>query len=163
MKAYSSAVGAGAFVSEIFGDEADELRRRGGDGGEYGATTGRPRRMGWFDAVATRYGCRIQGATEVALTVLDVLGYLDEIPMCVGYEIDGQVVKDFPVTAKLSKAKPVLKVMPGWKCDIRGIKNYEDLPENCRKYIEAVEEEIGVPITMVSNGPGRDDIIMRKQ
>lgn len=163
VKAYSSAVGAGAFVSEIFGDEADELRRRGGDGGEYGATTGRPRRMGWFDAVATRYGCRIQGATEVALTVLDVLGYLDEIPMCVGYEIDGQVVKDFPVTAKLSKAKPVLKVMPGWKCDIRGIKNYEDLPENCRKYIEAVEEEIGVPITMVSNGPGRDDIIMRKQ
>lgn len=163
VKAYSSAVGAGAFVSEIFGDEADELRRRGGDGGEYGATTGRPRRMGWFDAVATRYGCRIQGATEVALTVLDVLGYLDEIPMCVGYEIDGQVVKDFPVTAKLSKAKPVLKVMPGWKCDIRGIKNYEDLPENCRKYIEAVEEEIGVQITMVSNGPGRDDIIMRKQ
>ena len=114
-KAYSSAVGAGAFVSEIFGDEADELRRRGGDGGEYGATTGRPRRMGWFDCVASKYGCRLQGATDVAFTVLDVLGYLDEIPVCVGYEIDGEVVTDFPVTAKLEKAKPVLKVLPGWK------------------------------------------------
>ena len=162
VKAYSSAVGAGAFVSEIFGDEADELRHRGGDGGEYGATTGRPRRMGWFDAVATRYGCRIQGATEVAFTVLDVLGYLDEIPVCVGYEIDGQVTKDFPTTVKLEKAKPVYTTLPGWKCDIRGIKNYEDLPENCRKYIEFVEQEIGVPITMVSNGPERDDIIYRK-
>ena len=162
-KAYSSAVGAGAFVSEIFGEEADELRRRGGDGGEYGATTGRPRRMGWFDAVATRYGCRMQGATEVALTVLDVLGYLDEIPMCVGYEIDGKVTKDFPTTYQLEKAKPVFKTMPGWKCDIRGIKNYEDLPENCRKYIEAIEEEIGVPITMVSNGPKRHEIIYRNR
>ena len=162
VKAYSSAVGAGAFVSEIFGDEADELRHRGGDGGEYGATTGRPRRMGWFDAVATHYGCRIQGATEVAFTVLDVLGYLDEIPVCVGYEIDGQVTKDFPTTVKLEKAKPVYTTLPGWKCDIRGIKNYEDLPENCRKYIEFVEQEIGVPITMVSNGPERDDIIYRK-
>ena len=162
VKAYSSAVGAGAFVSEIFGDEADELRHRGGDGGEYGATTGRPRRMGWFDAVATRYGCRIQGATEVAFTVLDVLGYLDEIPVCVGYEIDGQVTKDFPTTVKLEKAKPVYTTLPGWKCDIRGIKNYEDLPENCRKYIEFVEQEIGVPITMVSNGQERDDIIYRK-
>lgn len=163
VKAYSSAVGAGAFVSEIFGDEADELRRRGGDGGEFGATTGRPRRMGWFDAVATRYGCRMQGATEVALTVLDVLGYLDEIPMCVGYEIDGKVTKDFPTTYQLEKAKPVFKTMPGWKCDIRGIKNYEDLPENCRKYIEAIEEEIGVPITMVSNGPKRHEIIYRNR
>ncbi|MGN0378492.1 MAG: adenylosuccinate synthase [Butyrivibrio sp.] len=162
VKAYSSAVGAGAFVSEIFGDEADELRKRGGDGGEYGATTGRPRRMGWFDAVATRYGCRVQGATEVALTVLDVLGYLDEIPMCVGYEIDGKVIKDFPVTRELEKAKPVLKKMPGWKCDIRGIKKYEELPKECRDYIEAIEEEIGVPITMVSNGPKRHDIIMRE-
>ena len=132
-KAYSSAVGAGAFVSEIFGDEADELRRRGGDGGEFGATTGRPRRMGWFDCVASKYGCRMQGATDVAFTVLDVLGYLDEIPVCVGYEIDGEVTTDFPVTAKLEKAKPVLKKLPGWKCDIRGIKKYEDLPENCRK------------------------------
>lgn len=161
-KAYSSAVGAGAFVSEIFGDEADELRRRGGDGGEYGATTGRPRRMGWFDCVASKYGCRMQGTTDVAFTVLDVLGYLDEIPVCVGYEIDGEVTTDFPVTCKLEKAKPVLKNLPGWKCDIRGIKNYEELPENCRNYIEFIEEQIGYPITMVSNGPSRSDIIYRK-
>ncbi len=160
-KAYSSAVGAGAFVSEIFGDEADELRRRGGDGGEFGATTGRPRRMGWFDCVASKYGCRLQGTTDVAFTVLDVLGYLDEIPVCVGYEIDGEVTTDFPVTSKLEKAKPVLKTLPGWKCDIRGIKKYEDLPENCRNYIEFCEKEIGFPITMVSNGPSRDDIIYR--
>ena len=162
VKAYSSAVGAGAFVSEIFGDEADELRNRGGDGGEYGATTGRPRRVGWFDAVAARYGCRIQGTTEVAFTVLDVLGYLDEIPVCVGYEIDGQVTREFPTTSKLEKARPVLTRLPGWKCDIRGIKRYQDLPENCRKYIEFVEKEIEAPISMVSNGPGRDDIIMRR-
>lgn len=162
VKAYSSAVGAGAFVSEIFGDEADELRNRGGDGGEYGATTGRPRRVGWFDAVATRYGCRIQGTTEVAFTVLDVLGYLDEIPVCVGYEIDGQVTREFPTTSKLEKARPVLTRLPGWKCGIRGIKRYQDLPENCRKYIEFVEKEIEAPISMVSNGPGRDDIIMRR-
>ena len=162
VKAYSSAVGAGDFVSEIFGDEAEELRRRGGDGGEYGATTGRPRRVGWFDAVASRYGCRVQGATEAAFTVLDVLGYLDEIPVCVGYEIDGQVTRDFPTTPKLNKAKPVFTKLPGWKCDIRGIKNYEELPENCRKYIEFVEKEIEVPITLVSNGPGREDIIVRK-
>lgn len=161
-KAYSSAVGAGAFVSEIFGDEADELRRRGGDGGEFGATTGRPRRMGWFDCVASKYGCRLQGTTDVAFTVLDVLGYLDEIPVCVGYEIDGEVTTDFPVTHKLEKAKPVLKTLPGWKCDIRGIKKYEDLPENCRKYVEFIEGQIGYPITMVSNGPGRDDIICRE-
>ena len=160
-KAYSSAVGAGAFVSEILGDEADELRRRGGDGGEFGATTGRPRRMGWFDCVASKYGCRLQGTTDVAFTVLDVLGYLDEIPVCVGYEIDGEVTTDFPTTAKLEKAKPVLKNLPGWKCDIRGIRKYEDLPENCRKYVEFIEEQIGYPITMVSNGPGRDDIIYR--
>ncbi len=162
-KAYSSAVGAGAFVSEIFGDEADELRRRGGDGGEFGATTGRPRRMGWFDCVASKYGCRLQGTTDVAFTVLDVLGYLDEIPVCVGYDIDGEVTTDFPVTWKLEKAKPVLKTLPGWKCDIRGIRNYEELPENCRKYIEFVEEQIGYPITMVSNGPSRDDIIYRNR
>ena len=162
VKAYSSAVGAGAFVSEIFGDEADELRRRGGDGGEYGATTGRPRRMGWFDVVASKYGCRIQGTTDVAFTVLDVLGYLDEIPVCTGYEVDGKVTTEFPVTSKLEKAKPVLEVLPGWKCDIRGIRKYEDLPENCRRYVEFVEEKIGFPITMVSNGPGREDIIYRK-
>lgn len=158
-KAYSSAVGSGAFVSEIFGDEAQELRVRGGDGGEFGATTGRPRRMGWFDCVASKYGCRLQGTTDVAFTVVDVLGYLDEIPVCTGYEIDGEVTTEFPVTNQLEKAKPVLEVLPGWKCDIRGIKKYEDLPENCRKYIEFVEEHIGYPITMVSNGPGRDDII----
>ncbi len=164
-KAYSSAVGAGEFVSEIFGEEADELRRRGGDGGEYGATTGRPRRMGWFDCVASRYGCRLQGTTDVAFTVLDVLGYLDEIPVCVGYEIDGKVTKEFPTTALLKKAKPVYQILPGWKsqrADIRGIKTYEELPENCRNYIEFVEKEIGFPITMISNGPGRTDIIYRK-
>lgn len=162
VKAYSSAVGAGEFVSEILDEAAaDELRHRGGDGGEFGATTGRPRRMGWFDAVASRYGCRIQGATEVALTVLDVLGYLKEIPVCIGYEIDGEVVKDFPVTAKLKKAKPVYDYLPGWNCEIRGIKKYEDLPENCRNYIEYIERELGVPVKMVSNGPGREDIIYR--
>ena len=159
--AYSSAVGAGAFVSEIFGDEADELRKRGGDKGEFGATTGRPRRVGWFDCVASKYGCRMQGATDVAFTVLDVLGYLDEIPVCVGYEIDGEVTTEFPVTSKLEKAKPVLITLPGWKSDIRGIKEYDKLPENCRKYIEFVEEQLGFPITMVSNGPGRDEIIYR--
>ena len=162
VKAYSSAVGAGEFVSEIFGEEADELRRRGGDGGEYGATTGRPRRMGWFDAVASRYGVRMQGATQVSLTVLDVLGYLDELPICVGYEIDGKITRDFPVTAELKKAKPVYEKLPGWKCEIKGIREYNELPENCRKYIEFIEKELGVPVTMVSNGPGREDIIHRK-
>ena len=162
VKAYSSAVGAGEFVSEIFGEEADELRHRGGDGGEYGATTGRPRRMGWFDAVASRYGVRMQGATQVSLTVLDVLGYLGELPICVGYEIDGKITRDFPVTAELKKAKPVYEKLPGWKCEIKGIRKYEELPENCRKYIEFIEKELGVPVTMVSNGPGREDIIYRK-
>ncbi len=161
-KAYSSAVGGGEFVSEIFGDEADELRKRGGDGGEYGATTGRPRRMGWFDCVASKYGCRLQGTTDVAFTVLDVLGYLDEIPVCVGYDIGGKVTTDFPVTRLLKEAKPVYKTLPGWKEDITGIREYDKLPENCRKYIEFIENEIGYPITMVSNGPSREDIIYRK-
>ncbi|MEE1225206.1 MAG: adenylosuccinate synthase [Clostridia bacterium] len=161
VKAYSSAVGAGAFVSELFGEEADELRRRGGDGGEYGATTGRPRRVGWFDCVASRYGCLVQGTTQVAFTVLDVLGYLDEIPVCVGYEVNGEVIRDFPTTNLLDIAKPVLKVLPGWKCDIRGIKKYEDLPENCRNYIEFIEKELEVPIKIISNGPARSDIIFR--
>lgn len=161
-KAYSSAVGAGEFVSEIFGDEAEELRRRGGDGGEYGATTGRPRRVGFYDVVASRYGCRLQGATDVALTVLDVLGYLDEIPVCTAYEIDGVVTEDFPTTTSLKKAKPVWTVLPGWKCDITGIRRYEDLPENCRNYVEFIEKKIGFPITMVSNGPGREDILYRE-
>lgn len=161
-KAYSSAVGAGEFVSEIFEAEADELRKRGGDGGEFGATTGRPRRVGWFDCVASKYGCRLQGTDEVAFTVLDVLGYLDEIPVCVGYDVDGKVTTDFPTTAKLRTAKPVYAVLPGWKCDITGIRDYDALPENCRKYIEFIEKQIEYPITMVSNGPGREDIIYRK-
>lgn len=161
IKAYSSAVGAGAFVSEIFGEEAQQLRDHGGDGGEYGATTGRPRRMGWFDAVATRYGCEVQGTTHAVLTVVDALGYLDEIKVCTGYEIDGKIEKDFPVTYRLEKAKPVYVTLPGWKCDISGITRYDDLPENCRNYISFIEKEIGFPITMVSNGPARENIIMR--
>ena len=162
VKAYSSAVGAGAFVSELFGSEADELRRRGGDGGEFGATTGRPRRVGWFDAVATRYGCRMQGTTEVALTVVDPLGYLDEIPICVGYEIDGKEHRNFPNTTQLCQAKPILKKLPGWKCDICGIRSWETLPEACREYVDEIERQIGYPITLVSNGPGRDDIMRRQ-
>jgi adenylosuccinate synthase len=161
VKSYSSAVGAGPFVSEIFGEVGDELRRRGGDGGEYGATTGRPRRMGWFDAVATRYGCMVQGATDVALTILDALGYLDEIPICVAYEIDGEITKEFPVPSKLDRAKPVLEVLPGWNCDTRGITNYDDLPENAKNYIKYIEKLIEVPITLISNGPGRNEIIKR--
>ena len=146
-KAYSSAVGAGEFVSEIFGEEAEELRKRGGDKGEYGATTGRPRRVGWYDAVASRYGCALQGATEVALTVLDPLGYLEEIPVCTAYEIDG---------------KPVYTVLKGWNCDIRGIRNYDELPKECRDYIDFIEKELEVPITMVSNGPERHEMLMRR-
>ena len=161
VKAYSSAVGAGEFVSEIFGDEAEELRRRGGDKGEYGATTGRPRRVGWFDCVAVRYGCMAQGTTKVALTNLDVLGYLDEIPVCVGYEIDGQITHEFPVTYRLAKAKPVIQTVPGWKQDIRGIRSYDELPENCRGYLEFIEGQIGFPIDIVSNGPGRDEVMFR--
>lgn len=161
VKAYSSAVGAGEFVSEIFGEEADMLRNRGGDGGEFGATTGRPRRMGWLDLVASRYGCQAQGATSVAMTVLDVLGYLDEIPVCVDYELDGKKIGRFPSTAQLKRCKPVLVTLPGWKCDIRGIKKYEELPENARRYVEFAEKAIGVPIRMVSNGPSREDIIYR--
>ncbi len=162
IKAYSSAVGAGAFVSEIFGDEAEQMRNHGGDGGEYGATTGRPRRMGWFDCVATRYGCEVQGTTHAVLTVVDALGYLDDIKVCVGYEIDGEVTKDFPVTYKLEKAKPVLVTLPGWKCDVSGITKYSDLPENCRNYIEFIEKEIGFEFKMISNGPARENIIMKE-
>ena len=161
-KAYSSAVGAGAFVSEIFGEEAQGLRLRGGDAGEFGATTGRPRRMGWFDCVASRYGVEAQGATQVALTVIDALGYLEEIPVCVAYEVDGRTTAEFPTTPTLEKAKPVLETLPGWKCDVRGITRYEDLPENCRRYVEFIEERLGVPITMVSNGPGRQELIVRR-
>lgn len=160
-KAYSSAVGAGAFVSELFGDEGDELRRRGGDAGEYGATTGRPRRVGWFDTVATRYGCMVQGATEVALTAVDVLGYLDEIKVCTGYEIDGKVTRDFPVTRLLEQAKPVYTTLPGWKCDIRGEIDYAKLPQAAKNYVDFLEGEIGVPITLVSTGPKRHEIARR--
>ncbi len=161
-KAYSSAVGAGEFVSELFGEEADTLRRNGGDGGEFGATTGRPRRVGWYDCVASKYGCRLQGTTDVAFTVMDALGYLDEIPVCVAYEIDGVETTEFPTTSLLKKAKPVLKTLPGWKCDIRGIRKFEDLPENAQNYVNFIEEQIGYPITMVTNGPAREDIMYRE-
>jgi adenylosuccinate synthase len=161
VKAYSSCVGAGAFVSEIFREEASTLRDLGGDCGEYGATTGRPRRMGWFDAVATKYGCMLHGATGVTLSLLDVLGYLDVIPVCTGYEIDGTVSSDFPVTSLLNKAKPVYEYLDGWKCDIKNVRKYEDLPLNAKKYVEFIEDRIGFPITMISNGPKRDDIIYR--
>lgn len=163
VKAYSSAVGAGAFVSEIFGPEADELRDRGGDGGEYGATTGRPRRMGWLDTVAVKYGCMLQGCTDVCLSLIDVLGYLDKIPVCTAYEVDGRTITDFPVTPLLNRAKPVYEYVDGWKSDILGCRRWEDLPENARKYIEFVEEKIGYPITIISTGPKRDDIIYRKK
>ncbi len=160
-KAYSSAVGAGEFVSEIFDDEAQTLRLHGGDKGEFGATTGRPRRVGWYDCVASRYGVQMQGATEVALTAIDCLSYLDEIPVCVGYEIDGQITRDFPVTPLLKRAKPVLKVFPGFKKDIRGISEYDALPKEARDYIEFIEKELETPITMVSDGPKREEIIYR--
>ena len=160
-KAYSSAVGAGPFVVRLTGPEGDELRRRGGDAGEFGATTGRARDVGWFDCVASRYGVMVQGATEVVLTNLDVLGYLDEIPVCVAYELDGQQITDFPDTPRLMRCKPVYEKLPGWKCDIRGIRNYDELPENCRKYVEFIEAQVGAPIHMVSNGPRREDILYR--
>ncbi len=160
-KAYSSAVGAGEFVSEIFGEEADKMRNHGGDAGEYGATTGRPRRMGWFDCVATRYGVEVQGATQVCLTALDCLSYLDEIKVCTGYEIDGKIVKNFPNTHMLKKAKPIFETLPGFKCDIRGIKEFDKLPKEAQDYVLFIEKEIGKPITMVSNGPKREEIIYR--
>ncbi len=160
-KAYSSAVGAGEFVSEIFGDEAQKMRIRGGDKGEFGATTGRPRRMGWFDCVATRYGCEVQGATQVALTAIDCLSYLDEIKVCVGYDIDGNVTKDFPTTPDLKKAKPVYTTLKGWKTDIRGIKEFDKLPKEAQDYVKFIEDEIGVKITLVSNGPKRSEVIFR--
>lgn len=160
-KAYSSAVGAGEFVSEIFGEDADIMRKNGGDAGEYGATTGRPRRMGWFDAVATRYGCRVQGATQAVLTAIDCLSYLDEIKVCVAYEYKGEELKDFPVTYKLKDCEPIYKTFKGWKTDITGIKNYEELPKEAREYVEFIEKEIQCPIKKVSNGPKREDIIIR--
>ncbi|MDF2939073.1 MAG: adenylosuccinate synthetase [Paenibacillaceae bacterium] len=162
VKAYSSCVGAGPFVTELHNSQGDELRRRGGDAGEYGATTGRPRRMGWFDAVATRYGCLIQGATGAALTNLDVLGYLDQIPVCTAYRLEnGEVTEEFPVTARLTGATPVLQQLPGWKCDISTVTRYEDLPEEAKQYVSFVEKAIGVPVTMVSVGPRREQLIRR--
>lgn len=162
-KAYSSCVGSKTepFVSELLGEAGDELRRRGGDKGEFGATTGRPRRVGWFDTVATKYGCMVQGATQVALTCLDVLGYLDEIQVCTGYEIDGKVTKDFPVPALLERAKPVFTTLPGWKSDIRGITDYDALPANAKAYVDFIEKEIETPIRIVSTGPKRHEITLR--
>ena len=163
-KAYSSCVGSQTepFVSEVTGEAGDELRRRGGDRGEFGATTGRPRRVGWFDCVATKYGCMVQGATQVAVTCMDVLGYLDEIPVCVGYEIDGKVTDVFPTTPSLLRAKPVFETLPGWKTDIRGETDYKKLPKETRDYIDFIEAHIGAPITIVSTGPKRHEIAMRK-
>ncbi|MBR5358956.1 MAG: adenylosuccinate synthase [Clostridiales bacterium] len=163
-KAYSSSVGGGAFVSEILDEAvAKELRDRGGDKGEYGATTGRPRRVGWFDCVATRYGVRLQGATDVALTNLDVLGYLDKIPVCTGYEIDGEITKDFPNPTLLDKCKPVIEYLPSWKGkgEIRGLTDYDKLPKEAQDYVEFIEKELGVKISIVSTGPAREEIIYR--
>ncbi|MBB6733862.1 adenylosuccinate synthase [Cohnella zeiphila] len=162
VKAYSSCVGAGPFVTELEGADAEELRSRGGDAEEYGALTGRPRRVGWFDAVATRYGCFVQGATEAALTNLDVLGYLDEIPVCTAYELaDGRIVDRFPSTGRLFAAKPVLSRLPGWRCDISRTRRYEDLPEQARRYVEWIESATGVRIATVSVGPRREQLIER--
>jgi adenylosuccinate synthase len=161
-KAYSSCVGAGPFTTELFGDEAEDLRRRGGDAGEYGATTGRPRRVGWFDAVATRYGCMVQGATECVLTNLDVLGYLDEIPVCTAYEVDGKQITDFPSTPTLLTCTPVYTVLPGWKTDVRGVTRFDDLPENCRAYVDFLEKLVEVPIHMISTGPKRCETFRRR-
>lgn len=163
VKAYSSAVGAGAFVSEILDPvEADDLRRRGGDKGEYGATTGRPRRVGWLDTVAVHYGCMMQGATGIALTNIDVLSYLDKIPVCTAYETeDGTITKNFPVTPVLEKCKPVWEYLPGWKCDISKARSFDELPENARKYVEFIEKETGCPVVIVSNGPARENTIVR--
>ncbi len=160
-KAYSSSVGTGFLISRLEGDAAEELRKRGGDAGEYGAKTGRPRDVGWFDAVATRYGCMVQGATQCAMTNLDVLSYLDEIPVCTAYRINGQEVTDFPVTPMLAHATPVYTVLKGWKTDIRGITRYEDLPANCRAYVDFAERAIETPLTIVSNGPRREEVIYR--
>lgn len=161
VKAYSSCVGAGPFVSEIGGREADELRRRGGDAGEFGVKTGRPRRMGWFDVVATRYGCAVQGATEVVLTNLDVLGYLPEIPVCEAYELDSVVTADFPVSARIDEARPVLTSLPGWMCDISGIRRFDALPQQAQDYVLYMERQLGVPIRRISVGPNRDQMIQR--
>jgi adenylosuccinate synthase len=161
-KAYSSCVGAGPFVTEWEGDAAAQLRQRGGDRGEFGATTGRPRRVGPFDAVATRYGCRLQGATAVALSNLDVLGYLDEIPVCTAYRIDAETTTDFPRTRDLARAEPVYETLPGWRDDIRAVRRWQDLPESARRYVERLETLIEAPLGMISVGPHRDALIHRQ-
>jgi len=160
-KAYSSSVGAGVFPSQIEGEAAEELRKRGGDAGEYGAKTGRPRDVGWFDVVATRHGCLVQGATQLAMTNLDVLSYLDEIPVCVAYDLDGDTISHFPATPQLQKVRPVYKIFPGWKTDIRGQTDYSKLPGKCRGYVEAIEQMVGTPITLLSTGPHREEICHR--
>ena len=158
VKAYSTCVGEGPFTAEWFGEEAENLREKGG---EYGASTGRPRRVGPIDLVATRYGCRIQGATEVALTKLDVLSGRKEVPLCVQYELNGALTDDFPFPAILPEAKPVFRTMPGWNCDISGVRRYEDLPKEARDYVETVEKAIGCHISYVSVGAEREAIITR--
>ena len=158
VKAYSTCVGEGPFVCEMFGDEAEELRKAGF---EYGAKTGRPRRVGPLDIVATRYGIQVQGATNVALTKMDVLSYMDKIPVCTHYRIDGQIVDEFPFPALLDKAEPVVEYVDGWKTDISGVRNWEDLPEAARKYVEYIEQAVGCHIGFVSVGPERDSIIIR--
>jgi adenylosuccinate synthase len=160
-KAYSSAVGAGPFLTELSGDAAEELRRRGGDAGEYGATTGRPRRVGWFDAVATRYGCQRQGATCVALTCLDVLGYLDQIAICTGYTLDGERLAGFPTTRKLERAEPQYEWLPGWRTSIDDVHSFAELPAAAQAYVERIEQLVGVPVRWVSNGPRREQLLER--
>ncbi len=159
VKAYSTCVGEGPFTAEWFGPEADKLREAGG---EYGVSTGRPRRVGPLDLVATRYGCLIQGATELALTKLDVLSYLEEIPVCTAYELDGKKTDRFPFPADLDRAKPVLERLPGWGgIDIGAVRRFEALPKAAQDYVLYVERALGVHIRYVSVGPGRDDIILR--
>lgn len=162
VKSYSTCVGAGGFVTELFNKQGEKLRNMGGDCGEYGATTGRPRRVGWFDCVATKYGCRVQGATEIALSLLDVLGYLEEISLCVQYDINGERTDDFPTTDKLQYAKPVYKTLPGWKKDITNIREFKKLPERAKDYIKFIEDKIEKSIKLISVGPKREDIIIRE-
>ena len=158
VKAYSSCVGEGPFTCEFFGEEADKLREAGG---EYGAKTGRPRRVGPVDIVATRYGVQCQGATSIALTKMDVLSYMEEIPVCARYELNGEQIDTFPFPAVLADAKPVMTTMPGWKCDISGARRWEDLPQAARDYVTYIEREIGCPIQYVSVGAERDAYIKR--
>ena len=158
VKAYSTCVGEGPFVCEMFGDEAEELRK---NGFEYGAKTGRPRRVGPIDIVATRYGVEVQAATVIALTKLDVLSYMDKIPVCTHYMLDGKQVDRFPFPTALSHAKPVIEYFDGWKCDVSGIRKWEDLPRAAQDYINFIEEQIGCPIKYISVGAERDSIIIR--